>query len=155
MMLGTACGEEMDPKNMNFYQKIDYIIENMPLNWAEYNEVFNGQLNVLKPRGDKFKTSRTEDIQLPDILINDIVIREDNFGTFADFGFNSDTCHSPDYFIEKYFKGEEPESYLGDGINYYYYVLHNLRWKLELQFGYKGDKKCLIALLFKDRLYAD
>ena len=155
IIMSTSCGDKMDIKNMNFYQKVDYIIEKMPLTWADYNQIFDNQLEALEPPDDPWKMSETRNIVLSDLFIGDVVIREKNVGTFTYIMFASNTCHSPEYFIEKYFKDKKPEYYTGDDVFYDYYTLDYPDWTLTLTFWDDGKTKCLRSLLFKDHLYGD
>ena len=155
IIMSTSCGDKMDINDMNFNQKVDYIIENMPLRWSDYNKIFNYQLKRLEPVNESTDTSQTFNVYLSENLVNDVGIRERTFATFTYFDFNPDNCHSAEYFIEKYFKGEKPAYYAGDGEDYEYYTLHKGRWTFTLTVNDDGKTKCLQSLLFKDHLYGD
>ena len=155
IIMSTSCGDKMDIKNMNFYQKVDYIIEKMPLTWAEYNQIFDNQLEALEGRSETLNMSDTENIMVSNVLVDEVVVRERNSGTFTYIAFALDTCFSPDYFIEQYFREKKAESYWGDHEDYKYYTLQKESWTLTLTFWDDGKTKCLRSLLFKDHLYDD
>ena len=154
LFIALSCSSNTQADQLAFYQKIDQLIENMPIDWDKLNKIINVPLTPVTSSEGGYKSSLTQNVTVDEAQIAVILYKEKPDGAFLYFEFSGTPCYSPTYFIDRYFKGNTPTISTTDGISKVY-RLSKPEWGFGMFTAPRNGQECIMSLTFRGVAHPD
>ena len=155
----TGCTKDTENKNTQapadlFNQKIDQLVESMPITWESLNQTLGVSLRSPTHFEDGFSSSLTRNVKIGDTLVNSVFYREKNNHMIVYFKFRGTPCLSPKHFKETYFSERDPVTASTDGFSKIYRLIKP-NWALGMFTAQRNGQECIMSIVFRDSNYPE